>query len=306
MRSPKTHTTSIATLLFALSAPAAGCGCSGGGAAGGGESTTATPAAATEGPSAPRAAEPEPAPADPPAEGEESAEIAQVSPALLASRRWSGVLAAYRTDDGGFRYAALAGSEADRARLAEAVQAVADTRPTDLVSRDAQLAFYLNAYNILTVNAVLARFPIDSVMSVPGFFDAIEHDVMGTRMTLNALENDIIRGRFHEPRIHFAVNCASAGCPWLDATPFTAGELDATLTRLTNAFVGRTTTVDARRRRVVVSQLFEWFAGDFEPAGGVRAFLVAHTENEATRAGVADERNRITYFEYDWALNARP
>ena len=61
-----------------------------------------------------------------------------------------------------------------------------------------------------------------------------------------------------------------------------------------------------RHQPDVGRQLFEWFAGDFEPAGGVRAFLVAHTDNEATRAQVADERNRIAYFEYDWALNSRP
>jgi hypothetical protein len=223
-----------------------------------------------------------------------------------ALRAWAGLLTAYVTDDGGFRYAALMASPADRAALGVAVQAVADARLTDLPDRDAQLAFYLNAYNILTVNAVVTRFPIDSVMSVPGFFDVLEHNVLGTSMTLNALENDIIRAQFHEPRIHFAVNCASAGCPWLDSAPFTASNLEPALDRLTRGFVRRTTSVDSRRRRVVVSQLFEWFAGDFEPAGGVRGFLVAHIDNEATRAQVADERNRVAYFEYDWALNARP
>jgi len=186
------------------------------------------------------------------------------------------------------------------------VEAVANASPVAYRDRQEQLAFYINAYNILTVSAVVQRFPIDSVMSVPGFFDTITHTVAGNPMTLNALENDIIRAQFGEPRIHFAVNCASVGCPWLDGTPFTGETLDAALTRLTRQFVGQSTSLDTRRRRVVVSQLFEWFATDFEAAGGVRAFLVAHTEHDQTRVQVASPGMRIAYFPYDWALNARP
>ncbi|MCA9532863.1 MAG: DUF547 domain-containing protein [Myxococcales bacterium] len=306
MLSPKTSSTFGATPLFALATlgllAALGAGC-------GGSAAPPAPVAEPHDPSdEPGGAPASQAPADPapgaPAGGPMPEPPPQAAERL--SEGWTALLGRYRTADGGFRYAALQTAEADRAMLTRLVLAVGDARPADLQGRDAQLAFYLNAYNVLTVNAVVTRLPIDSVMSVPGFFDTIEHDVMGTPMTLNALENDIIRAQYHEPRIHFAVNCASAGCPWLDATAFTPGALEGALDRLTRAFVARTTSLDSRRRRVVVSQLFEWFAGDFEPSGGVRAFLVAHTDDPSTRSAVADERNRIAYFEYDWALNARP
>ena len=91
------------------------------------------------------------------------------------------------------------------------------TLEPDALGRDEQLAFYINAYNALVIKAVLAKLPIDSVMSAPGFFDREKHVVAGQEMTLNHLENEIIRSaRFAEPRIHFLVNCASVGCPRRD------------------------------------------------------------------------------------------
>lgn len=247
----------------------------------------------------PEASDPAPA-ADPPAEPDAPAETEAA--AGFDTAGWEALLDAYVTDDGGFRYAALRDNEADVARLAEAVEAVGSATP-DAWSRDAQLAFYLNAYNVLTVNAVLSHWPLESVMSVEGFFDAETHRVAGVDRTLNALENDVIRdrARFGEPRIHFAVNCASVGCPWLSGDAFTAANLEAQLAALSRSFVRRTTRL--RGDALHVSQIFEWFAADFEP-DGLRAFLAARLEGElATRAA---GRTPIAYDEYDWALNARP
>ncbi|MCZ7681820.1 MAG: DUF547 domain-containing protein [Sandaracinaceae bacterium] len=89
------------------------------------------------------------------------------------------------------------------------------------LSRDARLAFYLDAYNALVVKAVIDRWPIEGVMRVPGFFDRARYRVAGRDLTLNELENDVIRG-FAEPRVHFALNCASASCPRLGRTPYPA------------------------------------------------------------------------------------
>lgn len=250
--------------------------------------TTPSTRTPTPVPAAP-AAEPEPE-EEPSAEGFDTA-------------AWETLLDAYVTDDGGFRYAALRGNEADVARLAEVVAAVGGASP-DTWSRDAQLAFYLNAYNVLTVNAVLAHWPLESVMSVEGFFDAEPHRVAGADRTLNALENDIIRDgeRFGEPRIHFGVNCASVGCPWLSGDAFTAANLETQLAALSESFVRRTTRLEGGALHV--SQIFEWFAADFAP-DGVRAFLAARLEGElAERA--RDEDTELAHDEYDWALNARP
>lgn len=244
---------------------------------------------------------PEPVAREAPVEEEEVAEEA-AAPAGLSVADWQAVLDGYATADGGFRYAALRADDGDRARLEAFVRYVGETDPSSW-SRDAQLAFYIDAYNALTVHAVLERWPIESVMRVEGFFDAIEHRVAGREMTLNALENDIIRSaRFAEPRIHFAVNCASAGCPPLSRQAFAAENLEAQLEAQTDAFVRATTEVRGRRARL--SQIFEWFAADFEAAGGVRAFVADHLEGEDA-ARVRDPRTRLAYTPYDWAINAR-
>jgi hypothetical protein len=217
---------------------------------------------------------------------------------------WQGLLDAYATEDGGFRYEALRANAADRARLAALVQAVGDADPSAW-SRDARLAFYIDAYNVLVIYEVLRRWPLESVIRSDGFFDGATFAVAGEERTLNALENEVIRGdAFAEPRIHFAVNCASAGCPPLSRTAYTARNLEAQLAAQASRYVRETTRIDRAHDRVEVSQIFEWFGADFEPAGGVRAFVAAQLEAEDAAFVLRDETT-IAHFEYDWTLNAR-
>lgn len=211
---------------------------------------------------------------------------------------WQRVLSGYVTRDGGVRYAALRANEADRAALERYVRAIAEAEP-DGWSRNAQLAFYLNAYNALVVHAVLEHWPIESVQGVPGFFDRERHRVAGRAMTLNQLENEVIRRRFDEPRIHFALNCASASCPPLSRRAFEASSLDRRLAALTRAFVRRTTRVTGDAVRV--SRIFEWYGEDFED---VRAFVASRLA-ERDRAGARDEGRPLRFDPYDWDLNDR-
>jgi len=219
------------------------------------------------------------------------------------SAGWRTLLDAYATSDARFRYRALRENPAHVALLTELVASIGAATPASW-SRDEQLAFYINAYNVLVVRTVIDRWPIESVMRSEGFFDGATYSVAGLERTLNALENEVIRGpTFNEPRIHFAVNCASIGCPPLRGSPYTAAGLDAQLHEQAEAFVRTTSRIDRGERRVSVSQLFEWFADDFAPAGGVRAFLVAHLEGD-DRELVRDAAIAISHFEYDWALNS--
>lgn len=233
--------------------------------------------------------------------GEGATEGTPAAPPSVAP--WQTILDEYATADGGFRYAALRANDAHRALLDEYVQAIGAARDRGW-SRDAALAFYIDAYNALTVKSVLDLWPVESVMQEDGFFDERTHRVAGRALTLNGLENDVIRSeRFAEPRIHFAVNCASAGCPPLQRQAFTAGNLERLLERATRAFVRRTTRIRGGRARL--SQIFEWFAGDFEAAGGVRAFVARYLLDDRA-AAIRDEDTRLAYTPYDWALNDRP
>lgn len=232
-------------------------------------------------------------------------EGAEATSEVLDWTPWAEILAAYVTDDGGFRYEALRANEAHTEALRALVDAVSSAE-VEAASRDAKLAFYINAYNILVVHTVLERWPLESVLSSEGFFDGVEYPVVGTARTLNGLENDVIRDRevFGEPRIHFAVNCASAGCPPLANQPYTAATLEAMLARQTRAYVRGTSRLDRGASRVRVSQIFEWFAEDFGGPDGVRRFLAAHLE-APDASFVSDSRTTVGHFDYDWALNAR-
>ncbi|MEZ4338705.1 MAG: DUF547 domain-containing protein [Sandaracinaceae bacterium] len=215
---------------------------------------------------------------------------------------WAAILREHATS-GGFRYAALRGNPAARARLRGLVDAIGDARP-DGWARDARLAFDVNAYTGLVVNAVVDRGPIESVMRVEGFFDGARHRVAGAERTLNQLENDVLRRGFHEPRVHFALNCASASCPPLAGVPYTGRELEPMLDRQTRAFVRASTRVDRAAGRVTVSRLFEWYADDFGGPAGVRAFLASRLDR-ADAAFVRDAAHPLVFAEYDWALNGR-
>lgn len=226
------------------------------------------------------------------------------SPAAAAppsAAPWDTLVQTYRTSDGGFRYAALHGHSEHRAQLDAYVRAIGEARDEGW-SRDEALAFYINAYNALTVKAVIDQWPLESVMRAPGFFDRRAHRVAGRSRTLNQLENDVIRSaRFAEPRIHFVVNCASAGCPPLPPRALRPGSLEATLERSTRAFVRRTSSVRGETLRV--SQIFEWYAADFERAGGVKAFVARYLDEPTASAA---REATLTHVPYDWALNGRP
>jgi len=180
---------------------------------------------------------------------------------------------------------------------------IGQTRPEGY-PRDEQLAFYINAYNALVIHSVLEHWPVRSVMNLPGFFDRVRHNIAGRRLTLNELENSVIRSDvFAEPRIHFAVNCASEGCPALARAPYQASLLESQLDTRTRLFLQQTTRRQGRTLKV--TKLFEWFIRDFGGREGVRLFLQEHLP-EPLAALARDPAIRIGTFPYDWSINARP
>ena len=231
---------------------------------------------------------------DPPSEGD---------PELAAATAWQTVLTNYVTADGGFRYEALMASAADMANLDTFVAWAAGVSTTGW-SRESELAFLINAYNANTVKSVVDLWPVESVLSEEGFFDGRQIVVAGMTLTLNGLENDQIRARFGEPRIHFLVNCASVGCPWLINERVHGDNLEALLERQATSYVRRTSAFDRETNTATVSAIFDWFAGDFEAGGGVRAFLAARLP-DGDAAFVTDESTTIAFAEYDWNLNGR-
>jgi hypothetical protein len=134
--------------------------------------------------------------------------------------------------------------------------------------------------------------------------------LLGQTRSLDDIEHGLIRakGAFEEPRIHFAVNCASVGCPALRPDAYTAARLDAQLADATRRFLADRTRNRLADGTLEVSSIFKWYGDDFERAGGLRAFLASQGKalglTDAERQGLRDGSLKIVFLDYDWRLNA--
>ena len=171
-------------------------------------------------------------------------------------------------------------------------------------------AFWINAYNLLAIKAVLDQYPTVSIKDGGSLFSPIWKKsigaVGGPPYSLDAIEHGILRKAFREPRVHFAIVCASLSCPDLRPEPFVAARLGAQLDGQTAAFLGNPAKglapgADGRSARV--SSIFKWFAGDFESSGGVPAFIRAKAASDVAVRIRALTDAGLSYLDYDWSLN---
>lgn len=192
-----------------------------------------------------------------------------------------------------------------------------------------RMAFWINAYNALTIHAVVYHYPIplvtkspnasypaNSIRQISGVWDVDRVVVMGQSITIGYIETKILRHDFHDPRVHMALVCAAKSCPILRNEPYEGAKLDAQLDDQTRKFLSDPGhfRIDRAKKEVRVSELFRWYADDFAPktaprtppAALERAGLVAFASpylTDADRAFLAGGDYRISYTPYDWTLN---
>jgi hypothetical protein len=179
----------------------------------------------------------------------------------------------------------------------------------DRFSRGEQMAFWINAYNAYTVRLILDHYPsVKSIRSLGLYPGAIFRkryirlaNLRGHELSLDDIENDELRAHFGDARVHFAINCASRGCPPLPAQAFRAPELDGQLTAAARAFFRdpKRTRYDATTHTLWLSMILKWFHEDFEKAAGSVPGFVARYLPEAQSA------SKIEFVDYDWTLNGK-
>ena len=201
--------------------------------------------------------------------------------------------------DTGVKYAAWKNSPADMQAIQEVVNGIAQTKVAGLNEKE-QLAFYINAYNAWILHEALAKYPTKSVKDpLFTFFLSKRIKVAGEQMSFNDLEKGIIRRKFNEPRVHFALNCASRSCPSLNREAFRGDKLDPQLEKLAVAFINSQKGVDymSEKKTAALSKIFDWYKDDFKGAGGPMSFI-----NNRRRPPLPND-TKITYQDYDWSLN---
>ncbi|MDA0978384.1 MAG: DUF547 domain-containing protein [Proteobacteria bacterium] len=188
-------------------------------------------------------------------------------------------------------------------------QVVKDIRGFDvsqLEGKAEELAFYINAYNLLTLQLIIDHWPVESIRDIGGFFKGPWDNIMlenaAGRLTLDDIEHGIIRSH-GEPRIHFAVNCASLSCPDLRREPYQAALLDDQLADQTRQFL-LNTRKGARLdgNRLHVSKLFDWYSEDFEASGGVGPFIRQQLEPATGQVSFTEVSPDLRY---SWRVNSQ-
>jgi len=177
-------------------------------------------------------------------------------------------------------------------------------------SRAAQMAFLINAYNAFTVELILSRYPdLRSIKELGGLLRSPWKrawvPLLGQTLSLDDIEHVRLRPVFRDARIHFAVNCASIGCPMLREEAYQAERLDVQLDEQTARFLRDRTRNRVEGGTLWVSKIFDWYGGDFGPRLSTwlasRAALLSEQPTE--QQAIAAERLPIRFLGYDWALN---
>ena len=254
---------------------------------------------------------------------------------------YAAVLRKHVDDKGMVSYAAL---KADPAELERFVRAMAALEPKTYEGwgEQAKIASWINAYNALTLKAIIDHYPIkagllsglahpsNSIRQIPGVWDKIQFLVMGQKLTLNEIEHGILRGqnkdlvekygRFYEPRIHMALVCAAHSCPQLRNEPFVGENLNAQLDDQSKGFMTNPAKfrVDRDGGKVYLSSIFKWFGEDFvkghkpeagfaSGSGAEKAVLNFASVYLSTQDAeyLRTGKYKVEYLDYAWSLNEK-
>ena len=173
-------------------------------------------------------------------------------------------------------------------------------------SKNEQLAYWINVYNAYTVKLIVDFYPTKSIrdlgprIKIPLIKDVWHHKffkIAGVDMSLDEVEHSILRKEFDEPRIHFAINCASVSCPPLLNESFVASNLENQLMRVTTTFINDPSRNKISSQSAQLSSIFSWFKGDFTKKGTLIEFL-----NRYSKVKISPNA-RISFLDYNWNLN---
>ena len=165
-----------------------------------------------------------------------------------------------------------------------------------------KIAYWINAYNALTIKIMIENPEVESILDI--FFSyAIfkkKHLVGGEKISLEDIEHKILRKKYKEPRIHFAINCASISCPPLGDRIVKGETLDAQLDKKATEFINNTSNVhiDHKEKRIYLNKIFKWFKKDF---GNVREYICSYLADGNNCSNISSYR--ISYFDYNWESN---
>lgn len=223
----------------------------------------------------------------------ENQEIDPVKVPMADHSLWDGLLKKHVDEEGNVNYQ---GFKTDIADLETYLDQLSQNAPTAIWNKEERLAYYINLYNAATVKLIVDNYPVKSIKDIPKRWKR-EWISVGSKVTsLNDIEHKVLR-KMDEPRIHFAINCASYSCPKLLNVAFTPQSMERLLSKTTVDFIN-----DKKRNRfengtAQLSKIFQWFKGDFTKKTSLLEYINTYLENPTPKD------SKIEYLDYDWSLN---
>lgn len=218
-------------------------------------------------------------------------------------KAWNELLKAHVSADGKVNYKGFIKEKAKLDAYLKTISANAPDRKT--WSKDEQLAYWINAYNAFTVKLIVDNYPVESIKDLgPAIKIPLVSDVWhykffkigGQESSLDEIEHSILRKEFNEPRIHFAINCASVSCPPLLNEAFEAKTIDAQLDKVAKDFINSSRN-KITPEAIQISSIFSWFKGDFTKNGSLIDFL-----NKYSKVKIKSNA-KVSHLDYNWSLN---
>lgn len=216
---------------------------------------------------------------------------------------WDNLLSKHVRDNGNVDYKGFIN---DKAQLEKYLDQLSANPPSSNDSKDEKIAYWINVYNAFCIKLIVDNYPLESIqdlhptVKIPGVNTIWKKDffkIGGKDMSLHDVEHNILRERFNEPRIHFAINCASYSCPKLRNEVYKASKLNIQLQDQAIHFINNPKKNKIEQDQVVISKIFKWFTGDFTQNGDIIDYLNKYSHTKI------DEDADIDYKEYNWELN---
>lgn len=224
--------------------------------------------------------------------------LAQKAP---SHQQWDKLLKKYVNTSGLVNYK---GFLKDKAELDAYLKTLSDNAPQKSWSENDQKAFWINAYNAFTVSLILQHYPVKSIKDIGGSIYKINTawdikfiKIGGSKYDLNNIEHSILRKKYDDPRIHFALVCASVSCPRLRNEAYTSAKLDAELDDAGKEFLNDKSKNNISADKAALSKYFSWYKGDFTKKGSLADFINKYSQTKI------NENTKIISLDYNWSLN---
>ena len=219
----------------------------------------------------------------------------QAESGFEANSFWDKALKENVNDDGIVNYNGFRSN----ASFAKAIELYESSAPGHKWTREEKMAYWINVYNAFTVQLILDYYPVQSITEIPNAWDKKFINIGDQVYTLNHIEHEILRPTYKDPRIHFAINCASFSCPKLHNKAFRAETLYKDLEMLTKEFVNDPKRNNLDGKNIKVSKLFEWYSEDFTKDQSVIDFVKKYADTPI------ESNAKLGYMKYNWDLNNR-